>query len=242
MRDLIMTILVCLIIAAIIGFIIGWLMKHLFCKRQLAEIEGQWRTKYGAIEGDVGGLRGQLSDRDAAIKKLQASSGSSGDDGDADLRAELRKAEGRLVEMDSDLSQAQSDLDQAQADLKACQESKASDPSGTSTFAPVTPAAPAATSAATTAPTSSGDRPAWLMSSPSEGDPDDLKKIWGVGPVLEKTMNNLGIYYFRQVAKFTGQDILWVAENINAFPDRIERDKWVEQAHKLHTDKYGSEP
>ncbi len=61
------------------------------------------------------------------------------------------------------------------------------------------------------------------------GEPDDLKEISGVGPVLEKTLNDLGIYHFHQVAKFTAEDIAAVEEEAN-FPGRIERDNWIEQA------------
>lgn len=35
------------------------------------------------------------------------------------------------------------------------------------------------------------------------GDADDLKKLKGVGPVIEKQLNREGIYTFRQVADMT---------------------------------------
>lgn len=65
-----------------------------------------------------------------------------------------------------------------------------------------------------------------------DGSPDDLKKISGVGPVLEEKLNEMGIYHFRQIAAFTQQDI----DNVNAamdFPGRIERDEWIAQADEL---------
>ena len=36
-----------------------------------------------------------------------------------------------------------------------------------------------------------------------EGEPDDLKLISGIGPGIEKTLHELGIYHFRQIAEFT---------------------------------------
>jgi len=228
MRDLLMLLAVCLIIAAAIGFVLGWLFKHLFCKRKLAQNEDLWSNKYHMLESEAGGLRGKISDREATIATLKAApppapapapagGGDGGDSAETEhLRAELKKAEGRIVEMDKD-------LDRCQAALAA----KAS--------APETPSIPPA-------PEPSGGRPDWLMSSPSDGEPDDLKKIWGVGPALEKTMNTLGIYYYRQVAKLSESDIEWVSNNINAFPDRIKRDRWTEQATDLHREKYSSEP
>ena len=71
-----------------------------------------------------------------------------------------------------------------------------------------------------------------------EGEPDDLKLISGVGPVIEKRLNELGIYHFRQVAKFEQRDIDLVNDAI-AFPGRIERDEWIDQAQNLAN---GGEP
>ena len=68
---------------------------------------------------------------------------------------------------------------------------------------------------------------------------DDLKEIKGVGKVVEGVLNAKGIYQFRQVANFSAQDVAWVNEAIEAFPGRIERDKWVDQAQELFRAKYG---
>ncbi len=62
-----------------------------------------------------------------------------------------------------------------------------------------------------------------------EGAADDLKKISGVGPVLEKKLNALGITTFAQIAAFTAEDIAKVDEALS-FKGRIERDNWLEQA------------
>ncbi len=65
-----------------------------------------------------------------------------------------------------------------------------------------------------------------------QGEPDNLKDISGVGPVLEKALNSLGIYHFSQIAAFTAEDIEAV-ENETNFPGRIERDEWIKQAAEL---------
>ncbi len=62
-----------------------------------------------------------------------------------------------------------------------------------------------------------------------EGAPDDLKKISGVGPVLEKKLHELGITKFAQIAAFTPENIEQVDSELN-FKGRIERDNWLEQA------------
>ena len=65
-----------------------------------------------------------------------------------------------------------------------------------------------------------------------EGEPDDLKKISGVGPVLEKKLHELGITKFAQVAAFSAKDIENVDGRLN-FKGRIERDNWLAQAKEL---------
>ncbi|MGD1889051.1 MAG: hypothetical protein ACFB15_00330 [Cyclobacteriaceae bacterium] len=67
----------------------------------------------------------------------------------------------------------------------------------------------------------------------SEAEKDDLKRIKGVGPFLEKKLNALGIYTFAQVANFTDEDKDKVNDAIEFFPGRISRDDWVGQAKKL---------
>lgn len=70
-----------------------------------------------------------------------------------------------------------------------------------------------------------------LFDKPAE-DADDLKKISGVGPVLEQKLNELGIYTFAQIANFSAEDIANVDERLN-FKGRIERDGWIDQAKEF---------
>ncbi len=70
---------------------------------------------------------------------------------------------------------------------------------------------------------------------------DDLKKIWGIGPHIEKVLNFLGIISFKQIATFTEQDIKRVEGELDHFTDRIQRDAWIAQARKLHKEKYGED-
>jgi small subunit ribosomal protein S2 len=65
-----------------------------------------------------------------------------------------------------------------------------------------------------------------------EGPADDLKKITGVGPVLEKKLNALGITTYAQIANFSGEDIARVDDALS-FKGRIERDNWLDQATAL---------
>ena len=67
----------------------------------------------------------------------------------------------------------------------------------------------------------------------SEKDKDDLKHISGIGPVIEKKLNAIGIFTFRQISEFTPDDINHVTSSIKFFPDRIGRDNWIGQAAAL---------
>ena len=71
----------------------------------------------------------------------------------------------------------------------------------------------------------------------AENDTDDLKLIKGVGPVIEKTLNGLGIYRFNQIAEMSELDIDRVAQLLKGFRSRIYREDWVGQARNLQLQK-----
>lgn len=77
-------------------------------------------------------------------------------------------------------------------------------------------------------------QPAGLKSKPKGAD--DLKRISGVGPVIEKKLHKLGIYQFQQIADFSAENITWVDKHMS-FRGRIKREKWVSQAKQLLTQK-----
>ena len=64
------------------------------------------------------------------------------------------------------------------------------------------------------------------------GGADNLKLLKGVGPKLEATLNELGIYHFDQIAGWRKKEIAWVDERLK-FKGRIERDDWIKQAKVL---------
>ncbi len=71
-----------------------------------------------------------------------------------------------------------------------------------------------------------------LLKEARGGKPDDLKKLKGVGPKLEATLNELGFFHFDQVASWGPQEVAWVDSRLK-FKGRIERDGWIEQAKVL---------
>jgi predicted flap endonuclease-1-like 5' DNA nuclease len=64
------------------------------------------------------------------------------------------------------------------------------------------------------------------------GQVDDLKRVRGIGVLIEKKLNSLGITTYEQVANWTGADIDRISQILD-FKGRIERENWVEQARIL---------
>ena len=61
---------------------------------------------------------------------------------------------------------------------------------------------------------------------------DDLKLISGVGPKIEATLHELGIFTYAQVASWKKAEREWV-DGYLSFHGRIEREDWVKQAKAL---------
>jgi molybdopterin-containing oxidoreductase family membrane subunit len=68
---------------------------------------------------------------------------------------------------------------------------------------------------------------------PATQKADDLKKISGVGPVMEQKLHQLGIYTFDQVSRMTKTEYDLLDSIIDSFPGRAERDDWAGQANTL---------
>lgn len=74
---------------------------------------------------------------------------------------------------------------------------------------------------------------------PVTTDRDDLKRIFGIGPFIERRLAEIDITTYRQIAQLTEDEIARVGEHLNYFPGRIERDGWLDSARRLHQEKYG---
>lgn len=86
--------------------------------------------------------------------------------------------------------------------------------------------------ARTEAAPAGGRRPE-ALAAPRAGKADDLKRIKGIGPKLEKLCHALGFYHFDQIAAWTEEEVSWVDQNLEGFKGRVSRDNWVEQARLL---------
>ncbi|XDB00043.1 50S ribosomal protein L21 [Sulfitobacter sp. LCG007] len=89
--------------------------------------------------------------------------------------------------------------------------------------------------AETAAPKAKADAPKAKAEAPkanASGSADDLKKLSGVGPALEKKLHEAGVTSFAQIAAWSDEDVAAIDEQLS-FKGRIEREGWIEQAKEL---------
>lgn len=67
---------------------------------------------------------------------------------------------------------------------------------------------------------------------PAAAGADDLKKLSGVGPALEKKLHEAGVTSFAQIAAWSDADVAAMDEKLS-FKGRIEREGWIAQAQEL---------
>lgn len=68
---------------------------------------------------------------------------------------------------------------------------------------------------------------------------DDLKKIHGISPAIERALNKMGTFTYVQIARWKAGDIARIAKKLDTLPGRVKPDHWVAGAKKQHRDKYG---
>lgn len=63
----------------------------------------------------------------------------------------------------------------------------------------------------------------------AQGEADDLSRISGVGPGLNKKLNDNGVFHFWQIAEWGPAEITYMDDQLS-FKGRIDRDNWIAQA------------
>ncbi|MGB3120162.1 MAG: hypothetical protein WBE58_15180 [Verrucomicrobiales bacterium] len=75
------------------------------------------------------------------------------------------------------------------------------------------------------------------LSPPAEKD--DLQKVKGIGPVIEKRLHEFGVYRYKQIANWSASAISAFSARLGTFKGRIHWDNWIGQTRRLHRTKYG---
>ncbi len=65
---------------------------------------------------------------------------------------------------------------------------------------------------------------------------DDLKRIRGIGVLIEKRLNSMGYRTYEQIANWTAADVERISRALD-IPGRIEQENWIEQARILASGK-----
>ena len=165
-----------------------------------------------AIAARLAAVERRLADREAALARLQG------------VAERLARTESLLAEREAELAIARQKLDDG-GDRRDEFEGRRHDVSESIGTPSVRPSPERI---ASRIEVREPVRPARLFE-PVEAR-DDLKRIRGIGPVMERLLNDIGVTSFAQLAAFTPEDVRRVAAVIETFPGRIERDDWVGQA------------
>jgi predicted flap endonuclease-1-like 5' DNA nuclease len=56
---------------------------------------------------------------------------------------------------------------------------------------------------------------------------------------MERLLNEQGIVTFRQLALLNDAGVAELEKRLPGVPGRVRRDRWVEQAQKLHVETHG---
>lgn len=69
-----------------------------------------------------------------------------------------------------------------------------------------------------------------IRSSPRPNGKDSLTQIDGIDRELENRLNQLGIYHFDQIAKWSSKNCHWVEEFLTLEDNQIREQKWIDQS------------
>ncbi|MDD2895083.1 MAG: hypothetical protein PHG81_03595 [Aliarcobacter sp.] len=75
-----------------------------------------------------------------------------------------------------------------------------------------------------------------VLSTPKPIGKDNLTKIKGINKKIEMDLNNIGIYHFEQISKWSSKNSEWI-EAFLLLPGVARSYQWVEQAKILHSGK-----
>lgn len=81
------------------------------------------------------------------------------------------------------------------------------------------------------APTETQGKPVGLPG-PRGGVKDSLTNIIGILPVIETSLNSLGVFHFDQVGQLSDENVAWIEAHLG-IDGRIGREHWREQAREL---------
>lgn len=235
MWSIITTIWLCLLIAAILGFILGWLLSKLF----------------GSNDTRVEEYESTIRARDKEIANLKASASSASVSASAENTkddAEITSLKKQISSLEKDLEICHGRQETMEGELKAATLSSA----GAVAVGGDSAKLQAEIDALKLKLDETENERVYLLGQVKKAESgesirrevpmdqrDDLELINGVGPVLERMLYDMGIYFFKDIAGWDAAKIAEMNEKLPNFRGRIEREGWVESAKEEHFKKYG---
>jgi predicted flap endonuclease-1-like 5' DNA nuclease len=199
-----------LFIAAALGFVVGFLLSRWLGARNIAELKENYRGKLLNANRKVEIARWELK---VEAGKTQAA---------ADTESALRFA---IAELESEVKRRSSDLEKAEQKMTT----QTAGENALAKLADRIGELEQTLSGRNTSTETNGD-----------GNRDDLTLIAGIDAALEKRLNLIGIYAFRQIANWTKDDIQRYERQLPGFSSRVEREKWMARAQEQYSRKYGA--
>jgi len=225
MDYLLLEILLFLILAAVIGFFTGWISRGQGFESRLLTSENQWRSRHHALQGENNRLKSEL-DSNGISPAIDEDTGTTQAIQNDDIALSLPFKSSRDKEpslLSNTVTSEGHPLERLRGELNQIEKSHTGEPVVEEQISEQVRIFEEEDPELFTAPASL-DQPV--------GEADDLKTIKGIGPKIESTLNNIGIYHFSQIADFSEDNISWINNHLR-FSGRIEREEWIEQARKL---------
>lgn len=196
--------------------------------QELSDRKGDWKYEKPADAAPA-----KAAPKKAAAKKAPANKAASPKAAGATATADAKTASAKKAPAKAAKAPAKATAAKAPAAKTTAAKAAAKTAAPKAAAPKATPKTAAKTAApkAAAKPVAADGKPALLKKARASGA-DDLKQIKGVGPGLEKVLNELGFYHFDQVAGWRKKEIQWVDDRLK-FKGRIERDEWTKQAKIL---------
>jgi predicted flap endonuclease-1-like 5' DNA nuclease len=216
------------VLALLVGVLVGWFIWGRL-RGELDSLRGdldRTRSERDKLRADSDRLTGELgacgktrSDLERQLREAQASSGAGGAKASSQPPAALMSTPAAAKSAPAAAKAAPAKPVAKAAPAKAA----AAKPAASK------PAAATASAAKSSAAAKKAAPPA---AKPASGNPDNLRRLIGIGPVNEKLLKAQGVTTYAQIAGWTSADIKRIEDVMN-FDGRIAREHWIEQAKLL---------
>lgn len=175
-----MTPLVAFILGLLVGWLVEWFIDWIYWRRRQAELQAQLEKARAAPASTA--LEGQLASLKGEHAALQQKS--------AGLEADKASLSQQLAALAEEKASLAARLEACQASLSAGKAQPVAEAPGVAGVAPTPSAAEAETMVG-------------RMVEPAPVVPDDLIVIKGIGPVINRKLNEAGVFTFEQLGALT---------------------------------------